>query len=216
MRLAKLIELSRESELSQLSAVHKTDQKMVGYVNRAVIALYNKFPLRVEEAFVTLVDNKHLYRLDGSDTDVKVGGIAMGEYDLVQITEVWDEVGKLPLNDDSDPFAVFTPDYDSIQVSKAETGNYVSVMFRASHDWITYVDDGNGNATDTEVRVPQPMIEALLMYVAYKAYDSLDDAQSNKAEKYLARYREQLVEIRNDGLVASDSNNRDVQVKGFD
>lgn len=215
MKLLKLIDLARDGELSQLSQAAKTDKKIVGYINRAIIALYNKFSLRTEEAIITLVDNKHIYRLDGTDSDVEVNGVAIGEYDIIQITEVWDEVGKLPLNDESDPFSVFTIDYDAIQVSKAETGGYLSVLFRASHDWVSYVDSGDGSATDADIRIPQPMIEALLMYVAYKAYDSLDDAGSNKAEKYLLRFREEIAQILDDGLVAADSIHRDVSVKGF-
>lgn len=216
MKLTQVIKLARNGELASLSKASKTDEKIIGYVNRALIALYNRFQLKTEEAFVTLVDNVHLYTLDDTDTNVTVNGSPMDGSKLVQIVEVWDEAGKLPLNDDNDPFSVFTPSYDQIEVSKAEDGNYLSVIYRASHDWIDYVDSGDGTAQEAEVRIPRPLLEALLMYVAYKAYDALDDAQTVKAEKYLARYREQLQEVEDEGLVPSDFNTIDINKRGFE
>lgn len=215
MRMTNIIKLARSGELDDLSEKSRTDEKIVGYLNRAVIELYNKYPLSVNEAIVTMVDNKHVYQLDGTDTNVKVNGANIVPYTVMQVTSVYDEVGQLPLNDITDAFSVYTPTYDSIQVSKAEYGGYLSVMFREAHPWIDFIDAGDGVATDTEIRVPRTLLPAVLNYIAFLAYDRLDEVQVVKAEKYLMRFKEGCHEAEMNGLVPTESYHRDVSKKGF-
>ncbi len=48
MKLLSIINQVRNGELSSLSAARKTDEKIVSYINTGLIALYNRFPLRLK------------------------------------------------------------------------------------------------------------------------------------------------------------------------
>lgn len=207
--MSTIIKQARRGELSGLSDKAKTDEAIVDYVNRALVAIYNRFQLRTEEAVIALRDGKTIYKLDGTDADVSM--TAANEF--IGITEAFDEVGKIPVNDDSDDRSVYTVGYNAVQVPLTATGAYISVMYRASAveiDYSTIAEEGYDN-----VPLPNSLMDALLNYVAYVAHKSYDDPTQTNSVNYLNLFNNSCKEAENFGLVPTDSYARDVSVKGF-
>ena len=209
MKMSTIIKQARRGELSGLSDKAKTDEAIVDYVNRALVAIYNRFQLRTEEAVITLRDGKTVYRLDGTDADVSM--TAANEF--IAVTEAFDEVSRIPVNDDSDDRSVYTVGYNAVQVPLTATGAYISIMYRASANEIDYdalTEEGFDN-----VPLPNSLMDALLNYVAYVAHKSYDDATQASSMSYLNLFNVACKEAENFGLIPTDSYNRDVSVKGF-
>ncbi len=209
MKISTIIKQARRGELSGLSDKAKTDEAIVDYTNRALTTIYNRFQLRNEEAIITLVDGKTIYRLDGSDADVSM--TAVNEF--ISITKAFDEAGEIPINDDSDERSIHTVGYNAVQVPLTATGSYISVIYRAGATEIEY------NALEEEgfdnVPLPNSLMDALLNYVAYVAHKSYDDPTQANSISYLKLFNESCREAENFGLVPADTYSRDISVKGF-
>ena len=209
MKISTIIKQARRGELSGLSDKAKTDEAIVDYTNRALTTIYNRFQLRNEEAIITLVDGKTIYRLDGSDADVSM--TAVNEF--ISITKAFDEAGEIPINDDSDDRSIYTVGYNAVQVPLTATGSYISVVYRAGATEIEYSaleEEGFDN-----VPLPNSLMEALLNYVAYVAHKSYDDPTQANSISYLKLFNESCREAENFGLVPADTYSRDRSVKGF-
>lgn len=209
MKISTIIKQARRGELSGLSDKTKTDEAIVDYTNRALTTIYNRFQLRNEEAIITLVDGKTIYRLDGSDADVSM--TAVNEF--ISITKAFDEAGEIPINDDSDDRSIYTVGYNAVQVPLTATGSYISVVYRAGATEIEYSaleEEGFDN-----VPLPNSLMEALLNYVAYVAHKSYDDPTQANSISYLKLFNESCREAENFGLVPADTYSRDISVKGF-
>lgn len=209
MKMSTIIKQARRGELSGLSDKAKTDEAIVDYVNRALVAIYNRFQLRMEEAIIALKDNKTIYRLDGNDTDVSMASVDS----FIAIVEAYDEDGRIGINDESDDRSILTVSYNSVQIPLTRTGNYVSILYRAGADEIDY--DTLTESGFDNVPLPNSLMDALLNYVAYVAHKSYDDPTQSNSINYLNLFNQACKEAENFGLVPVDSYHRDVEVKGF-
>lgn len=102
MKLSFLLEQARNGELAVFSDKDKTDDKIVGYINLALIALYSRFQLATEEAIVRLRPDipKTIYTMDSTDADVRVGGQAMQDDQFMSIVSAYNEDGsEIVVND---------------------------------------------------------------------------------------------------------------------
>ena len=215
MKLSTVIDQVRNGDISGISSVPKTDKTLVTYINLGLISLYNRFQLRTEEAIITLQDGKTIYKLDGTDPDVTVNDQPMDPDDIVTINVVFDEVGMVPVNDNNDPSSVYTTTYNTLQIPTSQEGMYLSLIYKAGPKLITYVDDGNGNAVDTDIPLPLSLMEPLLMFIAYRSYLAVGDAGTPDADKYEMKYHNACTQSEALGLVPSDQYSRDVEDKGF-
>ena len=67
MTVQQIIDMAKAGELKNL--VLDTDT-ILAALNLGIIELYKRFPLRVEEAIVSLDGSKQYYKMDGADPDV--------------------------------------------------------------------------------------------------------------------------------------------------
>lgn len=208
MLLTTLIRQARNTSLRQLSDVEKTDEILVEYINLGVSELYKRFQLVTSEAIVSLVSGKYIYRLDGTDTDVKLANISD---EILQIVSAYDESGEIPINKDNDDFSIFTTSYDTIQVPVSTTGTYISLIYRPYPEDILFIDAGDGKATEADIKLPKGLTDCLLNYITYLAFDSTDsngDAYYNKFELSCKR-------AEDNGVILSDVFGRNTSEKGF-
>lgn len=215
MRLKGIINNARNRELRQLSVKDKTDEVIVSYINLALIALYSRFQLRTEEIILKLVTGKVNYKIDGTDSDVYKGTTVFTDNDVMGIVKAFNEEKEISVNKDNDPLSVFTISYDTIQVPYATTGDYISLIYRASPTEIEFVDDGDGTAQDADVKLPVHMMEALLAHIGYSAYSSVDIAQQTKVNLYMDRFDKACSMLETLGLVPQDTLTFDVDRKGL-
>jgi len=219
MKLSLILEQARAGELDAISKKDKTDKKVITYLNLAMIALYNRFVLATEEAIITLRPDltKTVYTMDSSDDDVRVAGQPMDDSQFMSIEYALNEDGsEITINDESDPLSIFTVAYNQIQVPLVEKNSYISVIYRTNPPLVTFVDDGNGNAVDTEVQLPMQLLEAALHYIGYRAHGAVNGNIQAENNTHLTRYFNACNMAERLGvLTADDTVSESVQLKGF-
>ena len=116
MTVQQIIDMAKAGELKNL--VLDTDT-ILAALNLGIIELYKRFPLRVEEAIVTL-GNKEYYKMDGTDPDVDMPTDAP----YMWIVRAYGEVpmgcdvcvNELPINDEDNLLSINTVNWCTIQV----------------------------------------------------------------------------------------------------
>ena len=219
MKLSFIIQQARNGELAGLSKIDKTDEKIVGYLNSALIALYNRFQLATEEAIITLRPDilKTVYTLDSVDADVKVNGQAMPVGDFMSIICAYNENGsQISVNDDNDPFSIYTVAYNQVQIPLLEERSYVSVVYRRNPELVVFVDAGQGEAQDAEVKLPLQLLEPALHYIGYRAHGSVDGSIQAETNTHYTRFVAACNQAEILGVItADDTAHRSVEAKGF-
>ena len=215
MRLKSIINNARNRELKQLSAKDKTDEVIVSYINLALIALYSRFQLKTEEIVLRLRSGKTDYKIDGTDTDVYRGNTVYTGNDVMSIIKAFNEEQEITINKENDPLSIYTISYDTVQVPYATTGDSIALIYRATPTEIEFVDDGGGNAVDTDVKLPIHMMEALLAHIGYSAYSSIDIAQQTETNLHMVRFDKACNMLEMLGLVPQDTLSFDLDRKGL-
>ena len=231
--LKDIIRQARSGELRSLSKKDKTDEVIVDYINLGLLEIYKRFQLETEEAIITMHTAKTLYRIDGTDSDVTIKSwngatfntITIPEDDVLQITEAFDENGRVPINDDGDLLSVFTPSYDTIQVPITEDGSYISLIYKKNPQLVEVSDlvidadgslDLNDATTNTyKVKLPKTLLVPLLHYIGYRAHGAVEGEVNAENSTHLNRFEAACKRAEDLGAVPTDSTNRDVSVKGF-
>lgn len=214
MKLSTIIRQAKSGELNNL-AVKSDEAVIVDYINLAMIALYARFPLKVEEAMLNLQTAKTLYKLDGTDVDVEVNGGPIVEDDVLAVLDAFDERGRIGVNDEADDLSIFTVNYNTIQVPIAVEGSYISVMYQAAPEEVEYVDSGDGTATDVDVMLPKQLLEPLLHYIGYRAHGAVEGNVQAENNTHLMRFEAACKKAETMGMTPADSYNRSNTVKGF-
>jgi len=219
MKLSFIIEQARSGELAGLSDKKYTDRTIVSYINLAMIALYNRFELATEEAIITLRPDipKTVYTLASSDEDVKVAGHPIVDYTFKNIVAAFNEDGtEIGINSETDPFSIYTVAYNKVQVPLLSTNTYISVLYRCNPEAITFVDDGNGNAVDTEVAMPTQLLEAALHYIGYRAHGALNGNVQAENSTHYTRYLAACALVDTLGVITANSTDETtVAEKGY-
>ena len=219
MKLSFLLEQARNGELAVFSDKDKTDDKIVGYINLALIALYSRFQLATEEAVIRLRPDipKTIYTMDSTDADVRVGGQAMQDDQFMSIVSAYNEDGsEIVVNDEKSPYSIFTVSYNQVQVPLLAESTYVSVIYRCNPSLLAPVYDSAGNAIDTDIRLPMQLLEPLLHYVGYRAHGSIDGKLTTENNSHYARYDAACKRVEDLGLLTSDDTSHDsVQKRGY-
>ncbi len=219
MKLSLVIRQARSGELASVSIKNTTDEKIVDYLNLALIALYNRFQLATEEAIITLRPDipKTVYTFDSTDADVKVAGQPMVDDSFMAVVAAWDEDGvQISINDNSDPRSIFTVGYNQVQVPLLGDMAHVSVIYRTNPPLVEYVDDGNGNAVDTNIKLPMQLLEAALHYIGYRAHGAIDGSIQAETSTHYTRFVAACNLAAELGvLTADDVVNKSFHSKGF-
>lgn len=213
MKLSLVLTQARSGELAGLSTVDKSDEKVVGYINLALIALYNRFQLATEEAIITLRPDipKNVYTLNSTDADVRVAGQPMADDEFMSIIAAYEENGaEIPVNDDANPYGVFTVSYNQVQVPMLVDNGHISIVYRKNPKLLTSTDE------DTDVPLPMQFLEPLLHYVGYRAHGAVDGNINTENNTHYTRYIASCNMLESAGvLTADDTVSAPVYTKGF-
>jgi len=219
MQLSFILAQARNGELAGLSKVDKSDEKVIGYLNMALIALYNRFQLATEEAIITLRPdlNKVIYTLDSTDSDVTVSGAPMKDNDFMSIIAAFEENGaEVTINDEQDPYSIFTTRYNKVQIPLLAQSGYVSIVYRKNPDLVAYVANADGDATDTSVALPIQLLEPALHYIGYRAHGAVDGNVNAENNTHYTRFINSCNQVEMLGIItADDTAHVPVQFKGY-
>lgn len=212
MTIAQLISLAKSGKLRNIKVPDETNT-ILGYLNLGLIELYKRFPLRVEEALITLREDKVDYKLDHTDVDVSMPADA----DFMWLAAVYQEVpdgftepySVVPVNEEDNIKSVQTVNWNTLQVPLTVEGTYLSVLYVASPKYYT-LDD-----LEDVIPIPLQMLEPLLEYIAFQAYVAADDSDSGY-DRYYGRFETSCNRIEQRGMFNVDDMSMDTRnLKGF-
>jgi len=219
MLLSEIFDQLTHGELSQLSiggaANGSIEQKdypiVISHINMALTELYKRFPIKIREIQIQEYASIGIYYLDSKYSTIT--GTAATKYlidsaafpfqdDVLKITTIYDELGvELPFNNINETTSINTRDYNSFEVSNPDATKALTVEYRANH---VIIDPAELDATTVDVILPRSLLEALLNYVAFRAFaanppiDGVDRSGSflQKFEASIARIS--LLDLVND------------------
>ena len=209
MTIQNVIDLAASTKLKNI-AVAKDTAAVLGYLNLGITELYKRFPLRVDEAIVTLKDNKTEYKVDGTDADVSMPADSqfmwlVSAYQEVEDTETTEfDTVLMPVNEEDNPLSLQTVAWNTVQIPLSITGAYVSLIYVAAPIYYTM-----GDLTE-QLPLPPQMIEPLLEYIAYQAKSSIGTIQDTALAYQEFEASCSRVEMR--GMITSD----DLEMLGRD
>lgn len=224
MLLSELFKQLSHGELSRLSVgasgtgeiQEEHYEALLSHINLGLTELYKRFPLRMQEVVIQQYDHIQTYKLSTDYAQTNTASTQPIKYiedsvyepftgNVLRIEKVIDEDGQtLFLNDDTQYWSVHTPSYDTVQVPLPEAENQMIVTYRADHDIISM-----GDNTPAEIDVPIPLshLEALLHYVAYRAYTNVPSFEGGGSDSnnYLAKFEASCSRITNLNLINNDT-----------
>lgn len=201
--------MAKAGELKNL--VLDTDT-ILAALNLGIIELYKRFPLRVEEAIVTL-GNKEYYKMDGTDPDVDMPTDAPYMWIVRAYGEVPMDcdvsVNELPINDEDSLLSINTVNWCTIQVPASIDNETISLIYVAAPVLLTA---GDLNKT---LPIPPQLYEALLHYVGYRAHGALDGNIQAENSTHYQRFEASCQRAKESGMYTTDSMEMDRDMKGF-
>ena len=201
--------MAKAGELKNL--VLDTDT-ILAALNLGIIELYKRFPLRVEEAIVTL-GNKEYYKMDGTDPDVDMPTDAPYMWIVRAYGEVPMDcdvsVNELPINDEDNILSINTVNWCTIQVPASIDNETISLIYVAAPVLLTA---GDLNKT---LPIPPQLYEALLHYVGYRAHGALDGNIQAENSTHYQRFEASCQRAKESGMYTTDSMEMDRDMKGF-
>jgi len=203
MTIRQIIDLARSGELKQLGIKDDTEA-ILGYVNLGMIELYKRFPLKVEEYLIELLDSTVIYSLPSDCMWLVAAYGEVSEHDS-------ESVNILNINTEDDPLSVNTISWNKVQIPLSVTGSFVSLMYVASPTYLTEAD------LDNEIDLPVQMVDALLEYVAYKGHASQNGDASAENNVHYQRFEASCERVKQQGMFTPDDMDmRDrIKIKGF-
>lgn len=172
MIVQDIINAAKYGELSS-TALKDNTEAVLTFMNLGLLELYKRFPLNTEEATYPIGATTALYALPPNFMYplVVYGENKDGDIDV--------EV-KLPVNEEGEDPSVFFPNHRQVQIPSDLEGSRISVIYVSKP--VSYTIDD----LETEVNLPETLIEALLHYIGYKAHLGIkSDGQSENTAHYI-------------------------------
>ncbi len=203
MTVRQVIDLAKNGKLKNSNIVND-DVAILGALNVGLVELYKRFPLKVDEAVITMRDGKTEYKLDGTDADVSMPADSQFMWIVAAYQEVEDpyEVTYTPMtvqiavNEEENPLSLQTVSWNTVQFPVVTEGAYASIIYVATPEMFTLAD------LDDVLPLPPQMLEPLLEYMCYQANSTLD--AEIDTDKYYQRFEASCSRIEMRGMTTSD------------
>lgn len=188
----------------------KSYAQLSSHINLGLKALYSEFYLSAAELYLQQYEQIGTYTLSydyavsntASTQPIKyIVDTAENPFqdNILKIEEAYDELGNLLfLNDATEDLSLFTPTYRSVQIPWPNSFNQVAIQYRATHPIIDFT--ALSDPTAIEVEVPHPLHEALMMYIASRVYQSLNNEGGQEGNDYFQKYYSKVADVRRQGL----------------
>jgi hypothetical protein len=236
MKLKEIFDQLTHGELSQLGIggaanggiAPENYGKVISHVNLGLTALYKRFNLKEGRVTIELQTGRTTYPVNAnyavsnrrSREQVRYIKDSLDEPfrdDIHKIERVYTSVGyEMGLNDESDPYSVFTPSATILRVPplvvagsvdlpdelKTET---LEVVYRANHPIIVQ-GIGLFEPDRVELELPYSHLEPLLFYVASRVHTPTGMTnEANLGNTYFAKYEASCQQLENTNLRVDQS-----------
>jgi len=172
MIVQDIVNAAKVSELGN-TALKDNTEAILTFMNLGLLELYKRFPIKTSEITYNVgtstsmyaLPSNYMYPLEAYGED-KDGNISTEE--------------KIGINEESDETSIFFPNHKQIQIPSTLDTSRVSVIYVAKPESYTL------NDLDSEVDLPETLIEALLHYIGYKAHLGIrGDGQAENNAHYM-------------------------------
>lgn len=184
--------------------------KIVSYLNEALLKLHSRFLLKENDLILEQDGSIRYYRLSSefaeSNTTAPVGQILYIQDtvavpfrdDVIRILEVRNRAGDvIALNDVEDPYSVFTPQPDVLQVPSPVTGEALGLLYQARHPVIAPAD------YTAVIDIPATLEGALVSFIAFLNFSHMNSPEAaSKAVEHMAMFEATCSEIEEKDLVS--------------
>lgn len=221
------------------------------YINEGLKKLYSQYRLKEDDLYLAAVEGKTDYEISTEHFMEHWDAPSYDKYlwkddskpwedNLLQIMSVTDHHGiTLPMNDGNNPFSVWTPEYNVIQIPVHPSGEYpilrktngdywfpsnplgepyedrthemvYSVKFLANHKKITSLTDN--------IVIPPHLLDVLTSFISSRIYSNMNtELAVSNAAKYDQNYRLALQEITQESLIQPENSglNNKFEMRGF-
>ncbi|WP_244832336.1 DUF6682 family protein [Caballeronia sp. TF1N1] len=195
-------------------------ERLIRFANDGMLKLYGRFVLKESELLIEQVEwitNYHLIlkfaesQMATGDQDyyyIKDLPAEPFKDDVIRILKVYDVSGcELKLNDDANPFSLFTPQANVLQVPNPVGGAPLAVTYQAKPAPLVL-----NEALDQEIELPDVLHAALRNWIAYRCFGQVKTQESMAAAAdHLAQFEGACAEVITYDLVGnttSQTNNR--------
>jgi len=213
-------------------------KRVVPHINLGLTELYKRFPLLLQEVIVRQYDQIQTYVLHSRFAVTNTESTETIKYihdsvyqpfndNILQIDRIFNEIGEELFNNESDPYIIYssqsqtsnrywsvsTPAFNTIQVPYPEKNNSMSVIYKAGHDKIPI---SGIDPTQVEVKIPPNLEEALLFYIAARAYTSMGGDNIKIGMAYTQKFEQSIMKVKELGLYNQDvAVNQRLEVNGW-
>ena len=187
MLIQDIIDLAKHSELNGTSIKDNTPV-IVLFMNAAMLELHKRFPLKIEEQLITLVEGTTDYELASNFL-----------YPLEAYGEVLESTPnalppKVPMNEEDDPKSIFFPNHRQVQVPLNSEGALISLVYAAKPPRY------DENDLNLELDLPETLIEPLMQYMAYKAHSGISSGVQDENNVHYLRFNQSCEKARELGV----------------
>ena len=193
MRLRQIVDIAKQSDLKQI-IIGEDEEQVAALLNLALIEVYGTLNLIQEEQIIPVHTGQTRYLV---------------QENTQRVLSVCDQDGvEMGLNDDNDPRSVFMPTPFEIHVTeplmtgKGEKTPYdkplssMSLVISTTPPYIT-----KANIDTVDLIIPEALLEALLSYMSYRAYISMNGDQQTEYSVHLQRHQKAMIELFKKGFV---------------
>jgi hypothetical protein len=222
MLLSDLFMYLAYGELSQMAigtnnrgGIDESDYPtLISHINLGLTNLHNRLPLKQSQVIVAQQSDRILYPLT-SIYAINSNSVESNKFildsatepfvnDVLKIEEVYTESNVLlPLNDSAKANSVFTPSFNTLQVSNPESNKALAILYRANHAQLPAKRGVDISAI--EVDIPAVLIEPLLTFVVGRVAGAGNNQTSiQEAAAYQQKYEVQVQQIIQSGALSVD------------
>jgi hypothetical protein len=194
-------------------------ERIIRFANDGLLKLYTRYMLKQDNVIIELVEWITNYHLSSKFAESKMGTSGQKVFyikdlyeepftdDVIRILNVFDSTGsELPLDDEGNPYSLFLPQGDVLQVPNPVQGTPLAIGYQAKHPKLT-LDD-----LHQEIELPEVLHPALRSWIAYRAFGQVQTQEAQvMSQGSLAAYENTCNEVVANDLVRSSisqTNNR--------
>lgn len=194
MKVGDVIEIIKVSSLNNL-AVARNDAALMKFIYLGVSELYRRFNLSIKTETVVTNPNLTLYELKSKNVSLLLDVYNTNGKKLQQTDVINGHCDYKILN------------YKSFLLTKPKN-DLLFAVYKASPETIT--------DTDTELELPDAMIDALLTYVGYLGHSTINKDNINESSAYSKRFDTACSELEAQGYrIDINSEYSSLVSKGF-
>lgn len=185
-------------------------EQLMSHINLGLTEIYKRFFLLSQEIYIELHEEISTYKLHSDFAASNTVSVEDPKYiidtaanpfqdNILKIEEVYDEAGvKMFLNDTTEDLSIYTPSFRTIQVPYPEDDIEYSVQYRATHPRVVYTSAMD--PSDIEIELPNSLHEALLYYVASRAFRAMGGESVITGNEYFQLFENSCATVEDKGL----------------